>query len=62
MGFLDYFLVTSSNHKVHHAINLEHLDKNHSQIFIIWDKLFNNFQKELDHIPPVFGITKPTQA
>ena len=38
MGILEYILVTPSHHRVHHAINPEYLDKNYSQIFIVWDK------------------------
>ncbi len=59
MGILEYILVTPSHHRVHHAINPEYLDKNHSQIFIIWDKLFGTFQEELPDVPPVYGITRP---
>ena len=62
MGFLENILVTPSHHRVHHAINPEYMDKNHSQIFIIWDKLFGTFQEELDTVPPVFGITRPAQT
>lgn len=62
MGFLEQILVTPSHHRVHHAINPEYLDKNHSQIFIFWDKLFGTFQEELDDIPPVFGITRPANT
>lgn len=47
---------------MHHAINPEYLDKNHGQIFIIWDKLFGTFQEELPHVPPVYGITRPAQT
>jgi sterol desaturase/sphingolipid hydroxylase (fatty acid hydroxylase superfamily) len=59
MGFLEKIIVTPSHHRVHHAINPEYLDKNHAQIFIIWDKLFGTFQEELPHVPPVYGITRP---
>lgn len=59
MGFLEHIIVTPSHHRVHHAINPEYLDKNHGQIFIIWDKLFGTFQKELPDVPPVYGITSP---
>jgi alkylglycerol monooxygenase len=59
MGFLEKFLVTPSHHRVHHAINPEYIDKNHGQIFIFWDKLFGTFQAELDHVPAVYGITRP---
>lgn len=62
MGFLEHLLVTPSHHRVHHAINPEYMDKNHSQIFIIWDKLFGTFQQELDTVPPVYGITRPAQT
>jgi sterol desaturase/sphingolipid hydroxylase (fatty acid hydroxylase superfamily) len=62
MGFLEHILVTPSHHRVHHAINPEYIDKNHSQIFIIWDKLFNTFQEELEAVPPVYGITRPAQT
>lgn len=59
MGFLEKIIVTPSHHRVHHAINPEYIDKNYSQVFIIWDKLFGTFQEEQDHIPPVYGITRP---
>jgi sterol desaturase/sphingolipid hydroxylase (fatty acid hydroxylase superfamily) len=59
MGFLEKIIVTPSHHRVHHAINPEYIDKNYSQVFIIWDKMFGTFQEEQDHIPPVYGITRP---
>ncbi len=59
MGFLEKIIVTPSHHRVHHALNAEYLDKNHGQIFIIWDKLFGTFQEELPDVPPVYGITRP---
>jgi len=62
MGFLEKILVTPSHHRVHHAINPEYLDKNLSQIFIIWDKIFGTFQEELPDKPPVYGITRPAQT
>jgi alkylglycerol monooxygenase len=62
LGILEKIIVTPSAHRVHHAINPEYLDKNLSQIFIIWDKLFGTYQEELDHIPPVYGVTKPVQT
>jgi sterol desaturase/sphingolipid hydroxylase (fatty acid hydroxylase superfamily) len=60
MGWLEHIIVTPSHHRVHHAINPEYLDKNHSQIFIIWDKLFGTFQEELPNVPAVYGITRPS--
>ena len=59
MGVLEYILVTPSHHRVHHAINPRYLDKNLSQVFIFWDKLFGTFQEELPEDPPVYGVIKP---
>lgn len=55
-GWLEYFMVTPSHHRVHHGKNKPYFNKNFSGTFIIWDKLFDTFQKELDHSPVIFGI------
>lgn len=62
MGWVEKVLVTPSHHRVHHAINPEYLDKNLSQIFIVWDKMFGTFQEELPDKPPVYGITRPVRT
>jgi len=62
LGILEYFLVTPSHHRVHHAINPIYIDKNYSQVFIVWDKLFGTFQPELPEEPPVYGIKKPART
>lgn len=62
MGFLEHILVTPSHHRVHHAINHIYLDRNLSQVFIIWDKLFGTFQKELDEEPPIYGTLTPANT
>lgn len=62
LGFLEYFLVTPSQHRVHHALNPVYIDKNFSAIFNIWDKIFGTFQPELENEPPVYGITRPSQT
>ncbi|MGL1886501.1 MAG: sterol desaturase family protein [Reichenbachiella sp.] len=62
LGFLEYLIVTPSQHRVHHAINPEYLDKNMGQIFPWWDRLFGTFQEELDDVPCVYGIKKPAET
>lgn len=62
MGFLEHIIVTPSHHRVHHAINDEYLDKNYSEIFIVWDKLFGTFQEEIQEKPPVYGVKKPVKT
>jgi len=59
MGFLEHIIVTPSHHRVHHAINPIYIDKNFSEIFIIWDKLFGTFQAELPDVTPVYGTKRP---
>ena len=59
MGWLEYIIITPSQHRVHHAINPEYIDKNLGQILSIWDRLFGTFQEELDEVPPQYGVLKP---
>ena len=62
LGFLEYIIVTPSQHRVHHAINPIYIDKNLSAIFCIWDRVFGTFQEELDDEPPVYGVLKPVNT
>ncbi len=62
MGFLEHIIVTPSHHRVHHAINDIYIDKNFSEIFIIWDKWFGTFQQELKEEPPVYGTLKQSNT
>ena len=62
LGILEYIIVTPSQHRVHHAINPEYIDKNLSAIFCIWDRIFGTFQEELENIKPVYGVLKPVQT
>jgi len=56
MGFLDRWIQTPSNHRVHHAQNDIYLDKNYVGVFLIWDRIFGTFQEELDDEPCIYGI------
>lgn len=58
MGWLEYIIVTPSQHRVHHAINPIYLDRNLAAIFCVWDRIFGTFQEELDEVPCVYGVTK----
>ena len=62
IGFLENILVSPSHHRVHHAVNAEYRDKNLSEVFIFWDKLFGTYQEELPDVPPVYGISRPAQT
>lgn len=62
LGLLEYIFVTPSQHRVHHAINPEYVDKNLSAIFCIWDRLFGTFQEELENVPCVYGTLEPVNT
>jgi hypothetical protein len=55
-GFLDHFLVTPSNHRVHHGTDARYHNKNFGGTLLLWDKLFGTFQPELSHIPMEYGV------
>ena len=60
LGWLEYFMVTPSHHRVHHSSNPEYLDKNYGDVLIIWDKLLGTFAEE--KAKPVYGLTKPLNS
>jgi sterol desaturase/sphingolipid hydroxylase (fatty acid hydroxylase superfamily) len=62
LGWLEYIIVTPSQHRVHHAINPIYIDKNLSAIFCVWDRMFGTFQEELYDEPPIYGVLKPVQS
>jgi len=57
-AWIEYFLVTPSHHRVHHASNLDYLDRNMGMCLIIWDRLFGTFIEEKPEETPVYGLTK----
>ena len=62
LGWLEYIIVTPSQHRVHHALNPIYLDKNLSPVFCVWDRAFGTFQEELAEEPCVFGVTRQVQT
>lgn len=56
LGFLEYFMVTPSHHRVHHGSNPEYLDRNMGMVFIIWDRLFGTFTPET--VTVRYGLTQ----
>ncbi|MBC6993565.1 sterol desaturase family protein [Lewinella lacunae] len=55
-GFLERIVNTHRQHQVHHASNLEYLDKNHGGILNIFDRLFGTWQPYDENIPIQFGL------
>jgi sterol desaturase/sphingolipid hydroxylase (fatty acid hydroxylase superfamily) len=58
--WIEWLFVTPAHHRVHHACNLNYLDKNYSGTFIIWDRLFGTFAEETE--APTFGVLTPIES
>ena len=61
LGWFDRVFCSPSNHRVHHAVNDEYLDKNYGGIFIFWDRLFGTFKEEDEANPCVYGTRSRLQ-
>jgi sterol desaturase/sphingolipid hydroxylase (fatty acid hydroxylase superfamily) len=62
LGPMEWVFSTPSAHRVHHANNVQYLDRNHGGILIIWDRLFGTYQKELPEEPVKYGLTKNVES
>ncbi len=61
LKLLEYVIVTPSQHRVHHASNIEYLDKNMGMCLTIWDRMFGTFQEEIDDLPIKYGLVSPLE-
>ncbi|TDQ12056.1 DUF4833 domain-containing protein [Pedobacter metabolipauper] len=57
--FIEKYLGTPSNHRVHHGSQEKYLDKNFGATLMIWDHLFGTFQYEEEK--PIYGLTTPVE-
>ncbi|AVO48891.1 hypothetical protein C6568_06215 [Melaminivora suipulveris] len=55
LGWFDRWFCSPSNHRVHHAVNDDYVDKNYGGILIVWDRLFGTFRDEDPAQPCVYG-------
>jgi sterol desaturase/sphingolipid hydroxylase (fatty acid hydroxylase superfamily) len=62
LGVVDRILATPSNHRVHHGVNDQYVDRNYGGILILWDRLFGTFQPELAAVPVVYGTRDPLRS
>jgi len=60
LSWLDPWLNSPSNHRVHHGTQAAYLDKNFGGILIIWDRLFGSYQAEIE--APNYGIIDPLRT
>ncbi|MEL6691946.1 MAG: sterol desaturase family protein [Pseudomonadota bacterium] len=57
LGWMEKVFATPRNHMVHHANQPQYIDKNYSQVLILWDRLFGSFHPYEER--PVVGLVKP---
>jgi sterol desaturase/sphingolipid hydroxylase (fatty acid hydroxylase superfamily) len=60
LALFEFFLVTPSHHRVHHACNPQYLDRNFGAMLIIWDRIFGTYACESTE--PRYGLVKPIRS
>jgi sterol desaturase/sphingolipid hydroxylase (fatty acid hydroxylase superfamily) len=57
LPLLDGWLNTPSNHRVHHGVQPQYLDRNFGAVLMVWDRLFGTYAAEVE--PVRYGLTDP---
>lgn len=58
LGIIDKVFNTHTMHQVHHARNLEYMDKNHGGFLNIFDRIFGTFKELDEEVAIEYGVTK----
>lgn len=57
LPWLDGWLNTPSNHRVHHGVQPQYQDRNYGAVLMVWDRLFGTYASE--DAPVRYGVTHP---
>jgi len=60
LPWLDGWLNTPSNHRVHHGVQAQYQDRNYGAILILWDRLFGTWAREDERVR--YGVTCPLNS
>ncbi len=60
MPWLDPWLNTPSNHRVHHGSNPQYLDRNYGGVLMLWDRAFGTYAPEGEEV--VYGLVDPLES
>lgn len=60
LGWLEWFMLTPSHHRVHHGRDAQYLDCNYGGTFVVWDRWFGSYVEETTE--PHYGIIKPLRS
>jgi sterol desaturase/sphingolipid hydroxylase (fatty acid hydroxylase superfamily) len=59
LGPLEWVFNTPSAHRVHHASNEQHLDRNYGGVLVVFDRLFGTYAAERQGVPIRYGLVHP---
>lgn len=62
LGVFEKFINTHTMHQVHHARNLEYMDKNHGGILNVFDRIFGTWKELDDSIEIEYGVSTPPNS
>ena len=62
LGWVEKIFNTHTMHQVHHAKNIEYMDKNHGGFLNIFDKIFGTWKPLDDNIEIEYGVTTPPNS
>jgi len=62
LGFFEKFLNTHTMHQVHHAQNIEYMDKNHGGILNVFDRIFGTWKPLDNNIAIEYGVSTPPNS
>lgn len=62
LGIFETILNTHTMHQVHHARNIEYMDKNHGGILNVFDRIFGTFKKIDPSLEIAYGVTDPPNS
>ncbi|WP_298344827.1 sterol desaturase family protein [uncultured Algibacter sp.] len=62
LGIIEKVFNTHTMHQVHHAQNIEYMDKNHGGFLNIFDKIFGTWKELDENIDIKYGVTKPPNS
>ncbi len=57
LKWFDAWLNTPANHRVHHGVQPQYIDKNYGAVLMLWDQLFGTYVAEDETVK--YGLTTP---
>ncbi len=60
LGWFDRWFSSPSNHRVHHAVNDQYIDRNYGGILMAWDRMFGSFAEETERC--IYGTRAPLDS